>query len=399
MIYSTVLGSGLTLVVVPDDRIPMVSIDIIYEFDPSLVPDGVPHLTEHLLFESTKHLANGDVDRLLRLAGGRSNASTSWDRIVLNDVVASSNLETLLYIESDRAQYLCEAITPEHLENQRAIIAQELFGMSVRKNGELADRLRQKSFANHPSLSKEVMGQIYDLETATIDDVCDFSKRWLQPHNATWLVSGDVDVVRLVDSLDELFPVAGMSEKVSFGKVQNEGHRWYQQSRDNRLTIVLAAPPVGSVEEGISDAMLYSLTQSEMWEQFSSIHSMQAWSENRSYGGWMVVSVQTDSPEQTLGELDSWFEHPTVNWDHWNRRQQYLTAKYRLTNSGRLTLLQNCVNALNKSEWSDCFYWHRNRFQVGPTNMDWLQTQRYWDVSEASILWQGSQNVFSGEEW
>ena len=38
--------------------------------DPTAVPDGVPHLTEHLLFESTQHLGNGDVDRLLRLAEG-----------------------------------------------------------------------------------------------------------------------------------------------------------------------------------------------------------------------------------------------------------------------------------------------------------------------------------------
>ena len=49
--------------------------------------------------------------------------------------------------------------------------------------------------------------------------------------------------------------------------------------------------------------MLYSLTQSETWEQFSAIHSVQAWSENRPYGGWMVLSVQTDSPKQTLDEL------------------------------------------------------------------------------------------------
>ena len=399
MIYSTILGSGLTLIVAPDDRIPMVSIDIIYEFDPSSVPDGVPHLTEHLLFESTQHLENGDVDRLLRLAGGRSTARTSWDRIILSDVVASSNLDTLLYIESERSQYLCGGITPEHLENQRAIIAQELFGMSVRKNGELADKLRQKSFVNHSSLSKEVMGQIYDLETATIDDICKFSKRWLQPQQATWLVSGDVDVDVLAHSLDILFPVATPSESITIESVQNEGHRWYQKSSENRLTIVLAAPPLGSVAEGVSDAMLYSLTQSELWGEFSSVHSVQAWSENRSYGGWMVVSFQTDMPEQTLSELEGWVQHPTVNWEQWNLRQQHLTAKYRLTNSGRLTLLQNCTSALNNNELADCFDWHRDRFQTSPTQDTWSQTRQYWDLSKASILWQGSQNTFSGEQW
>ena len=138
----------------------------------------------------------------------------------------------------------------------------------------------------------------------------------------------------------------------------------------------MAAPPLGSVEEGISDAMLYSLTQPEIWT-FSSVYSIQGWSENRSYGGWMVVSVQTDTPEETLRELEGWFIHPTVNWEQWNLRQQHLTAKYRLTNSGRLTLLQYCASALNNNEWSDCFDWHRDRFQIPPTKLDWIQTSQY----------------------
>ena len=269
MIYSTVLGSGLTLIVAPDERIPMVSVEVMYEFNPSSVPDGIPHLTEHLLFESTQHLENGDVDRLLRLAGGRSTASTSWDRIVLSDVVASTNLETLLYIESERSQYLCEAITLDHLENQRAVIAQELFGMSVRKNGELADRLRQKSFETHPALSKEIMGQIFDLETATIKNICNFANEWLQPQHSTWIVSGDVDVDTLVHSLETLFPVTEVTEALSIEGVHNEGHRWYEKDNENRLSLVFAAPPSGTVQEGITDAMLYSLTQPNVIEQFN----------------------------------------------------------------------------------------------------------------------------------
>ena len=110
MIHQFILGSGLTVLVAPNEQVPMVSVDIVYAFDSTNVPAGVPHLTEHLLFESTQHLANGDVDRLIRLAGGRSTASTTWDRIVISDTIASSNLSTLLSIEAERSQYLCEGI-------------------------------------------------------------------------------------------------------------------------------------------------------------------------------------------------------------------------------------------------------------------------------------------------
>ena len=130
MIESFVLSSGLTLVVMPNKHIPMVNIDIVYAFDPRLVPDGVPHLTEHLLFESTANIPNGDVDRWLRLAGGSSTASTNWDSIVIQNTISTPNLEWLLYIESERSRHLCEGIVDEDIENQRMVIANEMFSAS-----------------------------------------------------------------------------------------------------------------------------------------------------------------------------------------------------------------------------------------------------------------------------
>ena len=142
---------------------------------------------------------------------------------MVSDTIASSNLSTLLYIESERSQYLCAGITTEHLENQRAVIAQELLSMTVRKNGGLAERLRQKSFLAHPVISKEVMGQIYDLETATKEDICLFAKRWLQPMHSTWIVSGDVDVDMLTTSLNQLFPPKNDGDPdVDIVEVQND---------------------------------------------------------------------------------------------------------------------------------------------------------------------------------
>ena len=400
VIHWAVLSSGITLIVAPNDHVPMVSVDIIYEFDPSEIPDGVPHLTEHLLFESTKHLENGEVDRLLRLAGGRSTASTTWDRIVISDTIASSNLNTLLHIEAERSQHLCEGITIEELENQRAVIAQELLSMTVRTNGDLADRLRRRSFAVHPVISKEVMGQIYDLESATKEDICLFAQHWLQPHHATWVISGAVDVETLTTALNRLFPTHSETlQDVAIVDVQNEGHRWFEQSAEDRLTVVFAAPPAGSVAEGVSDAMLYSLTQPVSLSFFTRVDTIQTWSENRRYGGWMAVSFNTDSPEQTLREFQAWVETPRVDWAQWNYRQRHLTAKYQITNEGRVLLLKACNFALDHSSWSKCFDWHLNRFEVVPSQTDWAGAKHFWNVSESSILWQGSDNVFGGDVW
>ena len=400
MIESIVLASGLTLIVAPNPHVPLVNIDIIYEFDPSQVPDGVPHITEHLLYESSKSLANGEVDRLLRLAGGRSTASTSWDRMVISDTIASSNIELLLFLEHERSQHLCEGVTEVDLENQRAIIANELFSMTLQKNGELADRLRRKSFASHPAISKEVMGQIYDLESASVGDVCEFAQRWLQPENSTWIVSGDVSSIFLQERLNDLYPEPFQQKPIeAIPVVENEGHRWFEEGKENRLTFVFAAPAIGTVEERVSNAMLYTLAKPDSLTQFSTVQSIQTWSENRSYGGWMVVSLETDNPQQTAVELKRWLLAPDVNWLEWQMRQSLLVEKYKLTNSGRVELLKNCNFALQNTEKTDCFEWQSNKHQAVPTIDVWESTLKFWDLEEASILWQGDDNFLEVESW
>ena len=146
------------MLVAPNDQVPMVSVDIVYTFDSTDVPAGVPHLTEHLLFESTQHLANGEVDRLIRLAGGRSTASTTWDRIVISDTIASSNLSILLSIEAERSQYLCEGITAEHLTISAPWRTRTLLHDRTTK-WRTCGSSPKKSFATHPVISSEVMGR------------------------------------------------------------------------------------------------------------------------------------------------------------------------------------------------------------------------------------------------
>ena len=400
MIDSVVLASGLTLVVVPNHHVPLVNVDIIYEFDPSQVPDGIPHITEHLLYETTKSLANGEVDHLLRLAGGRSTASTSWDRISISDTIVASNIEMLLFVEHERTQQLCEGVTETDLENQRAVIANELISMTVQRNGELADRLRRKSFASHPAISKEVMGQIYDLETASVEAVCTFANQWLQPEHATWIVSGDVTAEYLQTRLNELYADRhSVPFRPVISTIDNEGHRWFDEGTDHRLTFVFAAPAIGTVEERVANAMLYTLAKSESLSHFPSVQSIQTWSENRSYGGWMVVSLETDKPKKATADLERWLLAPDVNWTEWQLRQSVLVEQYRLTNTGRVELLKNCHFAALNAEIADCFTWQTNKHRTQPTSTVWDSTLAFWDLTEASVLWQGEGNYLGGERW
>lgn len=373
MITTFVLTNGMRVIVALNDKVPMVEVEIVYQFDPSAVPDGIPHLTEHLLFETTANIANGDMDRWFRQAGGSSAASTSWDEIRIRDLISSANLEWLVYIEAERSLRLCEGVTAENLENQRQVIANELFSSVLQANGDVADRLRRKSFSLHPALSKEVMGQIYNIESSNVEDICSFAEQWLQPSQATWIVSGDVEVERLQVLLLSYFPSEGVVSKNTIPIVENEQHRWYTESDQQRLLLVFAAPPTGSQAETISDAIIHTLSQPQTWNELSHMNHIQGWSENRDYGGWMVLSIETEHPQEALISLNQWLQEPKINWLDWQEQQQLISTRYMETNDGRVALLHSCVDHLSVERWEDCFTWQQEQyFKVQPLTL-WRQ--------------------------
>ncbi len=399
MITTLVLTNGMRVIVAPNDKVPMVEVEIVYQFDPSSVPDGIPHLTEHLLFETTANIANGDMDRWFRQAGGSSTASTNWDEIRIHDLISSANLEWLVYIEAERSLRLCQGVTAENLENQRQVIANEMFSSALQANGEVADRLRRKSFSLHPALSKEVMGQIYDIENSSVEDICGFADQWLQPTKATWIVSGDVEVERLQALLLSYFPSEGVVSNSTMPIVENEQHRWYTESDQQRLLLAFAAPPTGSQAESISDAIMYTLTQPQTWHELPHLNHIQGWSENRDYGGLMVLSIETEHPQEALESLRQWLQEPSVNWSAWQDRQYLLSTRYMETNDGRVALLHSCVDHLPVAQWENCFTWQQKRYLELPTSHSLEVALAYWNIEQASWLWMGPDNWLNGERF
>ena len=63
---------------------------------------GFAHLFEHLMFKGSAHLPDGLMDQLLEAAGGWSNAFTSSDMTVYQNVANSNFLEQMLWIDADR---------------------------------------------------------------------------------------------------------------------------------------------------------------------------------------------------------------------------------------------------------------------------------------------------------
>lgn len=209
------LANGLKVYVIEDHKAPTV-----YEVmwmkvgskDEVANRTGFAHLFEHLMFKGSAHLPDGLMDKLLEAAGGWSNAFTSSDQTVYQNVAGSNFLEQMLWIEADRLAGLTDTLDQKKLDNQRDVVLNERrqsyenqpYGLASLM---LAENLWPKEFGYH----WDTIGYVSDLKAAQANDVKAFFAKYYVPNNATMVIAGDVkpeEVKRLVEKYFAWIPKA-----------------------------------------------------------------------------------------------------------------------------------------------------------------------------------------------
>jgi len=90
------LANGLNVILHRDTSVPVVAVNMWYYVGSANEKPGrtgFAHLFEHLMFEGSKHVPEGQFDILLEGAGGDNNGSTSNDRTNYVIDVPSNALE------------------------------------------------------------------------------------------------------------------------------------------------------------------------------------------------------------------------------------------------------------------------------------------------------------------
>ena len=109
------LENGLTVIFHKEASSPMAVVNLLYDVgarDESEEKTGFAHLFEHLMFGGSVNIP--DFDGPLQAAGGESNAFTSNDITNYYNVLPAQNIETALWLESDRMLSL--AFSPKSLD-------------------------------------------------------------------------------------------------------------------------------------------------------------------------------------------------------------------------------------------------------------------------------------------
>ena len=194
------LPNGLHVILHQDRSVPVVAVNVWYHVgsaNEKVGRTGFAHLFEHLMFEGSRNVKEGEFDTLLEAAGASNNGSTNNDRTNYFIDLPANALELALFLESDRMGYLLDAMPPEQIDSQRDVVKNERrqrvenqpYGMA---SLELDALLWPKG---HP-YSWPTIGYMEDLSAASHEDVVDFYRKYYAPNNASLVVAGDIDLDR-----------------------------------------------------------------------------------------------------------------------------------------------------------------------------------------------------------
>jgi zinc protease len=388
------LPNGLTVLFHKDITTPMAVVNTLYDVgarDESEDKTGFAHLFEHLMFGGSVNIP--DFDAPLQMAGGESNAFTSNDITNYYDVLPAKNIETALWLESDRMLSL--AFTPKSLEVQRNVVIEEFKQRYLNQPyGDVWLQLRPLAYHQHPYKWATIGKEIKHIEDATMEDVRGFFSKHYVPANAILCIAGNFELEEIRSLVEKWFgdipggikasrilpsePVQqAFREKTIDRKVpanafyyafkmperRNEGYYFADvlsdalgRDKSSRLYVSLKkeqqlvsdinAYITGSMDEGLllisgklNDGISFEELDRALWKELEKLkaHPMPASELDR-----LMIKIKTSREFQEQGLLNRAMNYDAIQPEHLHE------AAIRLFKRQNCTLLK--VNASNDAE-------------------------------------------------
>jgi zinc protease len=197
--HERVLPNGLKVITSLDRTTPNVTVQVWYGVGAKNDPpgrSGFAHLFEHMMFKATRDMPPEYMDRLTEDVGGMNNAFTQDDTTAFYEVIPASDLQRLLWAESERMSSL--VVDKANFDSERQVVEEELRQRVLASPyGRLFyNDLSADSFAVHP-YHRSPIGSIADLDAASLDDVQRFHATYYRPDDATLVVVGNYDPAQL----------------------------------------------------------------------------------------------------------------------------------------------------------------------------------------------------------
>lgn len=192
-VSSFTLDNGLQVVVIPDNRAPVVTHMIWYKVGAADEPpgmSGIAHFLEHLMFKGTTNHPDGAFSKRIAEVGGQENAFTSNDYTAYFQRVAREHLAEMMAFEADRMQnlVLSDAVV---LPERDVVLEERRMRVDSDPSSQLSETVSSMLFVNHP-YGTPVIGWEDEIKELSREDALAFYDSFYTPNNAVLVVAGDV---------------------------------------------------------------------------------------------------------------------------------------------------------------------------------------------------------------
>ncbi len=201
----TTLDNGLKLLHYYDSATRMVALNLTYNVGSkheSPQRTGLAHLMEHLMFTGSANVP--DYDAALQQAGGSNNAWTSCDMTNYYEVLPAHNIETGLWVESDRLLSL--TLSDESIRAQKDEGKEESKQRCLNEPyGDLVHLLQSLAYTRHHYAWPTIGKSLSHIETVTREEILRFYKSHYSVDNLVMCIAGNITFDRAVELVNKWF--------------------------------------------------------------------------------------------------------------------------------------------------------------------------------------------------
>lgn len=203
------LENGLEIILHQDKSDPIVALAIQYGVGSNREKTGrtgFAHLFEHMLFQESENVAQDQFFKIIQDVGGTLNGGTWKDGTVYYEVVPKNAMETVMWLESDRMGFFINTVTESAFINQQEVVQNEK-RQRVDNNpyGHTRWVIDKHLYPEGHPYNWQVIGELEDLQKATVDDVHEFYDQFYGPNNATLVLAGDFEISEAKEMIEKYF--------------------------------------------------------------------------------------------------------------------------------------------------------------------------------------------------
>ena len=159
-----------------------------------------------MLFQESENVPQDQFFKKIQDAGGTLNGGTWKDGTIYYETVPSNAMEMMMWLESDRMGWFINTVTESAFENQQEVVQNEkrqrVDNNPYGHTGWVIDKAIYPE--GHP-YNWQVIGELVDLQNATVADVREFYEKYYGPNNATLVLVGDFETEKAKAMIEKYF--------------------------------------------------------------------------------------------------------------------------------------------------------------------------------------------------